>query len=241
MALTPSEADEFCRYLVETRIIHHLGNRRRFAGKASDIYRLQCLMAPDVLNAFCFWTAPVNENIVSIVEVLMRALTKLEKDALTVNGSSGKIDYKKVKSNVLYLPFQESICELQDASLDGLSHKAKLATCLNIYALMLRFAFIKVGIPSEEEIPAFLNAVKFKVQGNVFTLQEWMDGVLRGNKKSGISNKIPFPMKDPRKDMVLQEFDNRVHFALNCGFSIGSTSSLPYDIFASDAISEQLE
>ena len=241
MALSEKDADEFCNSLVEARIMHHLGSRRKFAGRASDIYRLQCLMAPDVLNTYCFWTAPVNKDVVSVVEILMRALGKLERDALVINNYSGKVDYAKLKSSILYNPFQEAVCELQESSLLGLSPKVRLATSLNIYNLMLRFAFIRAGFPSLEDIPAFLTSVKFKVQGQVYTLQEWVDGVLRGNRKSGLTPKTPFGPKDPRKDLVFEEFDNRVHFALSCGFSIGSKSSLPFDIYTGDNVNEQLE
>jgi hypothetical protein len=241
MALSSKDADEFCNQLVESRIMHHLGSRRKFAGRASDIYRLQCLMAPDVLNTYCFWTAPVNNNIVGVVEVLLGALAKLERDALTISNYSGKIDYAKLKTSILFHPFQEAICELQDSSLSGLSPKTKLATCLNIYNLMLRFAFIKAGFPSLEDIPAFLSSVKFKIQGQVFSLQEFVDGILRGNRKSALSTKVPFGPKDPRKDMAFEEFDNRVHFALSCGFALGSKSSLPFDIYTADQLNEQLE
>jgi hypothetical protein len=240
MALSEQDADEFCNRLVDARIIHHLGNRRKFSGRASDIYRLQCLMAPDVMNTYCFWMAPLNDKVVGVVEVLLRALNKLERDALTLNNYTGKIDYTKLKS-ILYNPFQEAVCELQESSLHGLSPKAKLATCLNLYNLMLRFAFIKAGFPSQDDFPAFLTSVKFKIQGHVFTLQEWVDGVLRGNRKSGLSNKAPFGAKDPRRELVFDEFDNRVHFALSCDFAVGSRTSLPFDIYNGDDINEQLE
>ncbi|GKY90723.1 hypothetical protein MPSEU_000045700 [Mayamaea pseudoterrestris] len=241
MALSEKDADEFCNYLVDARIMHHLGSRRKFAGRASHIYRLQCLMAPDVLNTYCFWSAPVNKDVVSVVEVLMRALAKLERDALVLNNYSGKVDYGKIKSNILYNPFQEAVCELQESSLQGLAPKARLATCLNIFNMMLRFAFIRAGFPTAEDVPVFLSSIKFKIQGHVFTLQEWVDGVLRGNRKSGLSTKLPFAAKDPRKDLAFDEFDNRVHFALSCGFGFGSKTSLPFDMYTGDNINEQLD
>lgn len=241
MALSPEDADNFRNYLVETRIMHHLGRRRKIVGRASDIYRLQCLMAPDVLNTYCFWTASPNSDVVSVVEVLVLALAKLERDALTVNNYSGKIDYSKLKSNILYNPFQESICELQELSLSDLTPKARLAACLNIYMVILRFAFTKAGIPRQEDIPYFLASVKFKVQGQVFSLQDWVDGVLRGNRKSGLCNKSPFAAKDPRKSLVFKEFDNRVHFALSSGFAVGAKASLPFEMFTAESINEQLE
>jgi hypothetical protein len=106
---------------------------------------------------------------------------------------------------------------------------------------MLRFAFIKVGIPTADDIPVFMTNVKFKIHGQLFSLQEWVDGVLRGNKKSGLSAKAPFSGKDARKDLSILEFDNRVHFALNTGFTLGCTSSLPFEVFQADKIGEQLE
>jgi hypothetical protein len=242
MELSPEEADSFRKDLVEARVIHHLGSSQRFAGGTNnEIYRLQCLMAPDVINSFCFWIAPVQNDIVKVVEILMLALFKLERDALVASETRYKIDHEKAKASDLYYPLQEAICELQESTLDGLSHETMMATCLNIYWLMLRFAFIKVGIPEQEDIAAYLSSVKFKVQGQVYSFRDWIDGVFRGNKKSSISNKQPFGGKDPRKKVMMEDFDNRLHFAFNCGFILGSKSSLPFVMFTADKIDDQLK
>ncbi|GKY98001.1 hypothetical protein MPSEU_000758200 [Mayamaea pseudoterrestris] len=241
MALSTTEAESFCQYLVDHRILHHIGSRSKFKGKASDVYRLQCLMAPDVLNSYCFWTADVRSDTVKIVENLLLAMTKIEKEAFTLSGYSSKIDYSKIKYSSLFPAFEEAICELQDAKLTGLTPKAKLVTCMNVYNLMLRYAFIKIGFPKPDDMAAFLTSIKFKIQGQVFSLQDWVDGIMRGNRKSGLSKQVPFSGKDARKELAFTDFDNRVHYCLASGFSFGSPASLPFGLFTSDNVYEQLD
>jgi hypothetical protein len=106
---------------------------------------------------------------------------------------------------------------------------------------MMRYAFLKVGSPhSEQERSHFLNNVKFNVGKNLFSFQEWTDGVLRANAKPRMFSKAVFGTFDRRKRFALSELDHRVHLAVNMGPHMGSSCSAPFTHFTPIKLDEQL-
>lgn len=104
---------------------------------------------------------------------------------------------------------------------------------------MIKFAFMKMGIgASSRTRSAFFNGVKFNVQGEIYSFQDWEHGFLRGNRKAPYSLKAQFARKDPRLILAqtIGDPDCRVHFALNCG----AKSCPPVRTFTADGIDEEL-
>jgi hypothetical protein len=235
MGLSAKEAEMFLAYLDVCRVIHHLGNKKSFTSNDNDVYRLQCYMAPDVLNTFCFWSGDEERPIVEIVDLLMEALNKMEVDCVD---DKGNVDYAKIKQDKLYLPLQETICELQEANLEEITNQPNVhtATALNIYILMVRFAFAKIGIPeTEQALQHFNNNLKFKVCGHLFTLTEWANGILRGTSKPP-----KFDSNDPRATLALQTTDPRVVLAMNSGPVINGSYSLPFCKYTAANLDKEL-
>jgi Protein of unknown function, DUF547 len=117
------------------------------------------------------------------------------------------------------------------------------AFALNVFNMMQRYAWMKVGIPVSESCrQKFFDQIKFQVSGFTFSLQEWVDGVLRGNRRSPVSKTCAFSKKDPRcalgDAMVIYKRDYRIHFAIHCWSR--SRRSSPVKTFTAAAIEEEL-
>merc|ERR1711915_665150 len=96
--------------------------------------------------------------------------------------------------------------------------KMKLAFGINLYNLMIKYAFMKVGIPKNVQARSdFFNNVKFNIGGDILSFNDLEHGILRGNRKPPSSFSVPFSADDHRARLSLKEVDCRIHFALNCG------------------------
>jgi hypothetical protein len=153
----------------------------------------------------------------------------------------GRVDYEKAKFHADLPAFEEAVCELQCLELCHLTKDQMLAFGLNVYSLMIRYAFIKIGIcMSENDRVHFLDHVKFEVDSKTFSLQEWID-LLRGNEVSPMTKMVSFGSLDSRKDLAMSELDFRIHFALNSGAILCGSASLPFAEFNAEKVDEQLE
>jgi hypothetical protein len=133
--------------------------------------------------------------------------------------------------------FEETVCELQAVNMDKMDDKTKLAFGINLYNLMIQYAFIKVGIGSSSLARgAFFSGVKFNVGGDILSFHDLENGILRGNAVPPFSLFAPFGKKDPRRRLALDKVDCRIHFALNCG----AKSCPPVKNFSATAIDEEL-
>jgi hypothetical protein len=108
---------------------------------------------------------------------------------------------------------------------------------INLYNLMIRYAFMKVGIGSRSAARhTFYNSIVLNVGGYIFSFQDWENGILRGNRRAPYALNLPFTKKDPRYQFVIQEPDCRIHFALNCG----ARSCPPLNEFSAENLDEEL-
>lgn len=110
---------------------------------------------------------------------------------------------------------------------------------------MLKYSFMKLGVPASEKCRmSMLSHVKFNIGGHLFSLQEWLDGILRGNRKSPVTKTVAFGKSDPRLALASNvgeklSKDCRVHFAIHCWAR--SRRSPPIKIFAAAAIDAELD
>jgi len=89
---------------------------------------------------------------------------------------------------------------------------------INLYNLMIKYAFIKVGTGTNALARlSFYTTVCFEVGGYIYSFQDWENGILRGNRKAPNSFGPQFGSKDPRLAFMVDEPDARIHFGLNCG------------------------
>jgi len=103
---------------------------------------------------------------------------------------------------------------------------------------MIKYAFVKLGVPTTDQARfAFFSNVKFNVGGYAFSFNDWENGILRGNRKAPYGLALPFSRMDPRRALVVQKVDPRIHFSLNCG----ARSCPPVRVFSAKNLKQELE
>lgn len=231
--LSTKEAVKFGVYLQESKILHHVVEERAFQDK-DYFYRLQCYQQPEILNSFRVWTERVDDEPMNLLNRLKKLLGKVES---AVTNDQGLVDYKNAQKHESYPIFEEAVCELQGINIGKMNNKTRLAFGINLYNLMVKYAFIKVGISTSTLARgAFFSGVKFNIGGDVLSFNDLENGVLRGNAPPPYSLFAPFSKGDPRRRLALPEADCRIHFALNCG----AKSCPPVKNFTATAIDEEL-
>mmetsp|Transcript_14418 Transcript_14418/g.27025 ORF Transcript_14418/g.27025 Transcript_14418/m.27025 type:complete len:514 (+) Transcript_14418:120-1661(+) len=198
------------------QILHHVCKDHDFKDTRSLYFRLQCDQTPLVLNSYRIWTERVDPDAMSLLRRLKKQLGKILK---THTDADGKVNYKEAANHVDFPAFEEAVCELQAVDFENMEYNLKLAFSINLYNLMIKYAFVKVGIGSSPlGRSAFFNSVGFEVGGHVLTFDDLENGVLRGNHKAPYGTSKPFSSKeDGRLKLAMSTVDHRLHFALNCG------------------------
>ncbi|KAK3543772.1 hypothetical protein QTP70_027190, partial [Hemibagrus guttatus] len=161
-------------------------------------------------------------NIISAIsaselsEALRNLIMKLYSDHLSADGKS--VDYKAMSKSTCYERYCELAVYLQRVELLSLSHEERLAFFINVYNALVIHGYLRLGFPQNMwQRYRFFNYVSYLIGGEVFTLQDIENGVLRGNRK-GIAQLLkPFSKNDPRLQVSLPEAEPLIHFALNCG------------------------
>lgn len=230
---TKEEAVEVGVYLQESKLLHHVVGAHKFQNK-KYFYRLQCYQQPNILNSFRIWTERVDDEPMNLLKRLKNLLGKVES---AVTNNEGLVDYENAYKNEHYPIFEEAVCELQGVNMGKMDEKTRLAFGINLYNVMIKYAFMKVGIGSSTLARgAFFSGIKFNVGGDVLSFNDLENGVLRGNSTPPFSLFAPFSETDPRRRLKLDKVDCRIHFALNCG----ARSCPPVKDFTASAIDEEL-
>lgn len=161
-------------------------------------------------------------------------LTSMESEA---TDESGQINYLAAAQNKMFLKFDEASSELQSVRFSLMDENTKLAFCINLYNVLIRHAFIKVGIPKNSvSRSTFYSTVSYNVGGHILSFNDIEHGILRANARPPYSLFHPFGERDPRRGLALQTRDPRIHFALNCG----AKSCPSIEIYTPHAIQEEL-
>lgn len=239
MDIDEEQARAFGNSLLKAKVIRPITNEKKFVAKESSIYRLQADSNPSVLNSYCIWPQETSKGAEELMDELTWLLADIEGSSLD---SLCRIDYSKALIHEKFPLFEENVCELQAFDMATLNESGKKAFALNVYNLMLRYAFIKLGfVQSEQDRSHFYSSTSFNIGGLVFSFDEWKDGILRGNRKSPSTGKEPFNALDRRRRMCLSKLDPRIHFALGDHASVGSTLSLPFRTYSTANIEQELE
>lgn len=245
--LAERAATEFGENIVKAKVIELVGivgsvtyaSEKNFKPLESHVYRLHCHATPDVLNSYKVWTdtSPVNSE--AVVCELSAALNVICHACST---SSGKVDFRRAFHCQDFAKFEEAVCVVQKMDTSSLkSEDVKLAFSLNLYRMMFSYALIKVGVPEAVDRAQFMSKVKFELSGYSFSLQEWVDGVLRGNTRKNHVAKTPFNYIDRRRKFTLRKLDHRIHFAIISDSTSCSSYSLPFRVFTADKVQKQLD
>mmetsp|Transcript_16956 Transcript_16956/g.48707 ORF Transcript_16956/g.48707 Transcript_16956/m.48707 type:complete len:395 (+) Transcript_16956:1-1185(+) len=208
------EAVELGRTLQKAQLLDHVCGDHDFSD-SQLFFRLQPYRQPTVLNTFRVWTDRVDPNFMALIGRLKKLMDKIESRA--ASPKTGIVDYQVAESDPHYLLFEEQVCELQELCLPCIGENARRAFMINVYNLMLKHAYIKVGIPKTSlKRAGFFGNLSYNLGGTLLTFCDVEHGILRGNTHPPYHLRKPFKSGDKRADLVLS-LDPRVHFALNCG------------------------
>lgn len=188
-----NEAIAFGQILQARQIIHFVGGGHITFGDGNHLFRLQPYHTPRIINSFRLWTDRVDPNAMSLITRLSKLTGKVESDC---SDADGNVNYAAAANDENYWIFEEAVCELQGVDFASMVDKTKLDFGMNLYNLMIKHAFIKVGIPkSRVQRPSFFGSASYNIGGDVLSLSELENGVLRGNSKPPYSLTCPFRKK----------------------------------------------
>ncbi|XP_041933022.1 uncharacterized protein zgc:152951 isoform X1 [Alosa alosa] len=149
-------------------------------------------------------------------EILRNLILKLYADHLSSDGKF--VDYKAMSQSPFFEQYCELAVQLQRVELGSLSREEKLAFFINVYNALVIHGNLRMGIPKNMwQRYRFFNYASYLIGGEVFTLQDIENGVLRGNRKGVAQILKPFSKSDPRLQVALPDPEPLIHFALNCG------------------------
>ncbi len=176
----------------------------------------------------------------SLAEDIKGALNQIKSLAMAENG---KVDYQTLVKNPFYQGFRELVGKLHDFNFQTLStREEKLAFWINLYNALVITAVIQEKIrdsvtESRFGILSFFQKAAYQVNSLRFSLTDIEHGVLRGNSGFPYFPAPHFSPADPRLEAVIQPFDPRIHFALNCA----SNSCPPIGVYTPEKIRGQLD
>lgn len=228
---TPHEAVLVCNQLkckkvyLQVTVCHNLDTCRSRETAVGDTYcQLHCHQKPDVLNSHSYWSRTIMDqtDITNLMVLLFDLMQKIESSLLN---SLGTLDYMRAPKAEHFLMLEYAICALQRVNMNCFEDDDQcMAFYLNVYNLMEKYAFMKVGIPKSKGSRGVMQeTLKFVIGGEVFSLKDWFHGILRNNRKVPSSRKIQFNRNDDRKRFVLSTFYSRMHFGIISRY----TTSLP--------------
>jgi glutaredoxin len=169
-------------------------------------------------------------------EDLRKLILQIFASFLSPDGRS--VDYKGIRDSQMFETYKAMARELQRVELKDMKREDKLAFAINIYNALVIHGNIERGTPtSTYQRYKFFSTVAYDIGGQVFSLNDIENGILRGNKGSMATLYLtPFGKSDPRLQHALEAVEPRIHFALNCG----AKSCPPIKTFSADGIDEQL-
>ncbi|XP_028846614.1 uncharacterized protein LOC114796533 isoform X1 [Denticeps clupeoides] len=161
-------------------------------------------------------TAGTGDGASELSEVLRNVILKLYADHLSTDGK--RVDYKAMSQNSSFRRYCELAVQLQRVELMSLGREERLAFFINIYNSLVIHGNLRLGFPKNVwQRYRFFNYVSYLIGGEVFTLEDIENGVLRGNKRGMAQLLKPFSRTDPRLQLALPDPEPLIHFALNCG------------------------
>ncbi|XP_031654556.1 uncharacterized protein zgc:152951 isoform X3 [Oncorhynchus kisutch] len=161
-------------------------------------------------------TAEEADGAAELSAILRNMILKLFSEYLSSDGKC--VDYKAMSLSPVFERYCELAVQLQRVELLSLTREEKLAFFINTYNALVIHGNVRMGAPTNTwQRYKFFNYVSYLIGGEVFTLQDIENGVLRGNRKGVAQLLKPFSKTDPRLQVALPDAEPLIHFALNCG------------------------
>lgn len=126
-----------------------------------------------------------------------------------------------------------SVFDLQSLSDDD----RKRAFWINVYNGLTNYFIISHELKeSVWEVPDFFAALIVSIGEEDFSLDDIEHGILRKNGERKKGKPVQFSEGNPKRKWMVNQFDPRIHFALNCG----SVSCPPIAFYSTENIGQEL-
>ena len=206
------EIDElsFARQLITLKYLYKIGASGLDFDKNHNLYRLSVDEHPYTLN---FWRSSMVPKNVYPVE-LSATLYSLAYDCIASLKSHKAKDFDSLRSSALYKKFQRLSLQLQKVDMEELNAQQKKPFLINIHNTLSMHARIHLGNVSEMLFSEGRNLFSYKIGQYVYTLNEILDGLLRGSSEMTLSTL----KNEPKFEYKLGEVDPRIHFVLISSF-----------------------
>jgi len=175
---------------------------------------------------------PAAELVDLLHEVLSRGLAD----------HGANVDYAALRAGPLYDDFRRCTAKLRAFDPSALPDRnARLAFWINLYNTLVLDGVVALGVQlSVTERRAgitFFRQAAYIVGGQRVSCDDIEHGILRANRGHPLFPGKQFGLSDPRLKWVIEPFDVRVHFALNCA----SRSCPPIRAYSPEKLNSQLD
>ncbi|KAJ5078685.1 electron carrier/ protein disulfide oxidoreductase [Anaeramoeba ignava] len=152
--------------------------------------------------------------------------------------SNSKIEIDSLSNSIPFRRFVVLTSELQNVNLDEITSVSKRkAFFLNIYNCLYLHAIIVKGIPKDKSSKKkFQNENKYNIQGMEFSLNDILNGILRGNHDKKLKEKQYFKQNDKRIKYTIN-LDPFIHF----GIRSFDDSGIPLRVFYKENSDKELK
>lgn len=177
---------------------------------------------------------------VDAVAELYQLLLEVLSSKFTDHGMS--IDYAALQTSSLYRKFRDCSRKLGAFDPSTLRNQnVQRAFWINLYNTLVLDGIIVRGLyphnGSQQVGRAFFTQTAYIVGGQRMSCDDIEHGILRANRRLTYFGAKHFHTFDPRLKWVIEPFDARVHFALNCG----SRSCPPIRVYSPEKLDSELD
>ncbi|KAF6028836.1 hypothetical protein EB796_012821 [Bugula neritina] len=169
-------------------------------------------------------------------EELRKLILKVYSIYLSADGR--KVDYDGISRSSEFKLYQKLALQLHRVEVETASREEKLAFFINVYNALVVHANVVKGPPTNMwQRYKFFNNMKYIIGGELYSLQDIENGVLRANRKGVGMIFRPFSVSDARYKVALEHHEPLIHFALVCG----AKSCPPIKTYSADGVMDQLK
>lgn len=211
---TDQAAIAFGRMIQRARLMNHVCDPRKAFRDGHFFFRLQCYQQPNILNSYRICDELCEEDVMDLLDTIASVVTKVEQQAW--DDQSLLVDYRVAHRSEFFPVVEDVVCKLQGIDLGTIDEITRFAAVVDIYNIMIKYAFMKVGVPESNNARThFFSDLKINIGGDLLSFNDLYHGILRGNRPPKGWSGPAFAANDPRIRLALSKPDPRVHFCLN--------------------------
>lgn len=211
---TDQAAIAFGRMLQRARLMGHVCDPTKAFRNGHFFFRLQCYQQPEILNSYRICDEVCECESMDLFDLIATIVTQVEQQA--TDKHSRLVNYRVAHRSELYPSLEDIVCKLQGLDLGMLDEMTRFSAVVDLYNIMIKYAFMKVGVPDSNSVRIqFFANLKMNIGGDILSFNDLYHGILRANRPPYGSSQALFAAKDPRARLSLTKMDPRVHFCLN--------------------------